>query len=127
MKTSGLDVPKDSIFCAIYDGKSSSGVKEFTTTTVSIRSLGDYLRSEKVQRVAMESTSTYWVPIRDILYEMEFELKLVNPLHIKQQPGRKSDSKDAQWIAELLFKNMLRVSLVPSPQDKLRKSIIEDR
>ncbi|GHT50261.1 hypothetical protein FACS189440_17360 [Bacteroidia bacterium] len=76
MKTSGLDVPKDSIFCAIYDGKSSSGVKEFTTTTVSIRSLGDYLRSEKVQRVAMESTSTYWVPIRDILYEMEFELKL---------------------------------------------------
>ncbi|GHT73611.1 hypothetical protein AGMMS50262_04990 [Bacteroidia bacterium] len=57
MKTSGLDVHKDSIFCAIYDGKSYSGVKEFTTTTVSIRSLGQYLRSEKVKRVAMESTS----------------------------------------------------------------------
>ncbi|KAA6301288.1 MAG: hypothetical protein EZS26_002597 [Candidatus Ordinivivax streblomastigis] len=115
MKTCGLDVHKDSIFCAIYDGKSYSVVKEFTTTTVSIRSLGEYLRLEKVKKVAMESTSTYWVPIWDILYEMEFDLKLVNSLHIKQMPGRKSDSKDAQWIAELLFKNMLRGSLVPSP------------
>ncbi|MDR0606334.1 MAG: IS110 family transposase [Bacteroidales bacterium] len=63
MKTSGLDVYKDSIFCAIYDGKSYSVVKEFSTTTGSIRSLGDYLKSEKVKRVDMESTSTYWIPI----------------------------------------------------------------
>lgn len=115
MKTCGLDVHKDSIFCAIYDGKSYSAVKEFTTTTISIRSLGDYLKSEKVKKVAMESTATYWVPIWDILYEMEFDLTLVNPLHIKQMPGRKSDAKDAQWIAELLFKNLLRGSLVPGP------------
>ena len=115
MKTSGLDVHKDSIFCAIYDGKNYSSVKEFSTTTVSIRSLGDYLRSEKVKKVAMESTSTYWIPVWDILYEMYFELTLVNPLHIKQMPGRKSDAKDAQWIAELLHKNLLRGSLIPSP------------
>jgi transposase len=102
MKTSGLDVHKDSIFCAIYDGKRHSVVKEYSTTTVSIRSLGEYLKSAKVNRIAMESTSTYWVPIWDILYEMGFDLKLVNPLHIKQMPGRKSDAKDAQWIAELL-------------------------
>jgi transposase len=115
MKTSGLDVHKDSIFCSIYDGTSYSSVKEFTTTTLSIRALGEYLQSEKVKKVAMENTSTYWVPVWDILYEMGFELKLVNPLHIKQLPGMKSDSKDAQWIAELLHKNMLRGSLVPSP------------
>jgi transposase len=115
MKTCGLDVHKDSIFCALYDGKSYSVVKEFSTTTGSIRELGSYLQSEKVKKVAMESTSTYWVPIWDILYEMAFDLKLVNPLHIKQLPGRKSDAKDAQWIAELLFKNMLGGSLVPSP------------
>ena len=115
MKTCGLDVHKDSIFCAIYDGKSYSALKEFTTTTTSIRSLGEYLQSEKVKKVALESTATYWVPIWDILYEMEFDLTLVNPLHIKQMPGRKSDAKDAQWIAELLFKNLLRGSLVPSP------------
>ena len=115
MKTSGLDVHKDTIFCAIYDGKSYSAVKEFSTTTVSIRSLGEYLKSESVKKVAMESTASYWVPVWDILYETGFELKLVNPLHIKQLPGRKSDAKDAQWIAELLHKNMLRGSLVPDP------------
>jgi transposase len=115
MKTSGLDVHKDSIFCAIYDGKSHSEVKEFSTTTHSIRSMGEYLESQKVKKVAMESTSTYWVPIWDILYEMGFEQTLVNPLHIKQMPGRKSDSKDAQWIEELLYKKMLKGSLVPSP------------
>jgi transposase len=114
MKTSGLDIHKDTIFCAIYDGKSYSAVKEFSTTTVSIRELGSYLQSEGVKKVAMESTSTYWVPIWDILGETGFDLKLVNPLHIKQMPGRKSDAKDAQWIAELLHKNMLRGSLVPS-------------
>jgi transposase len=115
MKTSGLDVHTDSIFCAVYDGKSYSSVKEFSTATVSIRELSSYLASEKVKKVAMESTSTYRVPIWDILWEAGFELKPVNPLHIKQMPGRKSDAKDAQWIAELLHKNMLRGSLVPSP------------
>ncbi|MDR0507468.1 MAG: IS110 family transposase, partial [Dysgonamonadaceae bacterium] len=89
--------------------------KEITTATDSIRSLGEYLKSEKVKKVAMESTSTYRVPIWDILYEMEFEMKLVNPLHIKQMPGRKSDAMDAQWIAGLLHKNMLRGSLIPLP------------
>jgi transposase len=104
MKTSGLDVHKDTIFCAIYDGKSYSAVKEFSTTTVSIREMGAYLQSEGVKKVAMESTSTYWVPIWDILWDMDFDLKLVNPSHIKQMPGRKSDAKDSQWIAELLHK-----------------------
>ena len=115
MKTSGLDVHKDKIFCAIYDGKNYSEVKEFSTTTLSIYSMGEYLQSENVSKVAMESTSTYWVPVWDLLYEMDFDLKLVNPFHIKQMPGRKSDIKDAQWIAKLLYQNMLSGSLVPSP------------
>jgi len=92
-----------------------SVVKEFTTTTPSIRSLSEYLKSEAVKEVAMESTATYWVPIWDLLWDDGFELTLVNPLHIKQAPGRKSDAKDAQWIAELLWKKMLRASLVPPP------------
>jgi len=115
MKTSGLDVHKDKIFCAVYDGKFYSEVKEFSTTTTSIRSMVEYLQSENVKKVAMESTSTYWVPIWDILLDMGFEQKLVNPLHIKQMPGRKSDVKDAQWIAKLLYQGMLSGSLVPSP------------
>jgi transposase len=95
MKTSGLDVYKDSIFCAIYNGKACSEVKEYVTMTGSIRSIGEYLRSEGVIRVAMESTSTYRGPVWNILLETGFELTLVNPFLIKQMPGRKSDVKDA--------------------------------
>jgi transposase len=115
MKVSGLDVHKDSIFCAIYDGKSYSQVQEYDSTTPKIRQLGEYLRSEGVEKVALESTSTYWVPVWDVLLEMGFELMLVNPFLIKQMPGRKSDIKDAQWISCLLHKGMLRGSLIPSP------------
>jgi transposase len=77
--------------------------------------MGEYLRAEGVRRVAMESTSTYWVPVWDILREMGFELMLCNPYLIKQMPGRKSDVKDAQWIACLLHKGLLRGSMIPSP------------
>jgi len=114
MKTCGLDVHKESIFCAIYDGKSYSEVKEYATTTPDIRQMGEYLREEGVKKVAMESTSTYWVPVWDILLEKGFELMLVNPFQIKQMPGRKSDVKDAQWIACLLHKGMLRGSMIPA-------------
>jgi len=115
MKTCGLDVHKDSIFCAVYNGKDYSEVKEYETTTPKIRQMGEYLLGEGVAKVAMESTSTYWVPVWDILLEMGFELMLVNPFLIKQMPGRKSDVKDAQWIACLLYKGMLRGSMIPSP------------
>jgi transposase len=113
MKVSGLDVHKDSIFCAIYDGKLYSEVKEYDSTTNSIRNLGLFLQGEGVKQVAMESTSIYWTPVWDILEEMGFDLVLVNPFLIKQMPGRKSDVKDAQWIASLLHKGLLRGSMVP--------------
>jgi hypothetical protein len=114
MKTSGLDVHKDSIFCAVYDGKSYSAVKEFSTTTGSIHSPGAYLQSEGVKQAAMESTFTYRVPIWDILWKTGFDLKS-GTLHIRQIPGRKSDAKDTQRIAELLHRHILRSRSVPSP------------
>ena len=79
MKVSGLDVHKDIIFCAIYDGKSYSEVKEYDSTTNSIRQMGEHLKKEGVQHIAMESTSIYWIPVWDILEEMDFDLILVNP------------------------------------------------
>ena len=115
MKTCGLDVHKDNVFCAIYNGKTYSEVKEYDTAPPKIRRMGEYLRVEGVRRVAMESTSTYRVPVWDILYEMGFELMPVNPFLIKQMPCRKSDVKDAQWIACLLHKGLLRGSMIPSP------------
>jgi transposase len=113
-KTSGLDVHKDTIFCGVYNGKTHNEVKEYSTLTDSIRSMGEDLQSEEVEEVAIESTGIYWIPVWNILEEMGFKLLLVNPYLIKQMPGRKSDVKDAQWIATLLHKGLLRGSLVPS-------------
>ncbi len=115
-KTSGLDVHKDTIFCGVYNGKTHNEVKEYSTLTDSIRSMGKDLQSEGVEEVAIESTGIYWIPVWNILEEMGFKLMLVNPYLIKQMPGRKSDVKDAQWIATLLHKGLLRGSLVPSKE-----------
>lgn len=113
MKVCGLDVHKDTIFCAVHNGKKCEEVKDYSTLTCSIRQMGEHLQEQGVLRVAMESTGVYWIPVWNILEDMGFELLLVNPFLIKQMPGRKSDVKDAQWIALLLRKGMLRGSLVP--------------
>ncbi|MEK7226136.1 MAG: IS110 family transposase [Bacteroidota bacterium] len=109
----GLDVHKDTVFCAFYDGEKKSEVKEYATFTSSIKEMGNEIRSHGIKEIAMESTGIYWIPIWNVLEDMGFTLTLVNPYQIKQMPGRKSDVKDAQWIASLLHKGMLRGSLVP--------------
>lgn len=114
MKVSGLDVHKDTIFCGIYNGNKQEKVQEFPTFTQDIIEMGNMLKKAGVKRIAMESTGIYWIPIWNILEDMGFELLLVNPYLIKQMPGRKSDVKDAQWIATLLHKGLLRGSLIPN-------------
>jgi len=113
---SGLDVHKDSIYAAVFKHNLCSEVRIFSTLTSDLKVLSQWLLSEGVESIAMESTGIYWVPIWNILEREKFNLILVNPYFIKQMPGRKTDTKDAQWIAELLSKNLLKGSLVPSPQ-----------
>lgn len=108
----GLDVPKDSIYmCILYENSpkndSVSGV-----LTPELDKLRDLLVSHHVCEVALESTSIYWIPFWNIL-SMDFCMKLVNPYFIKQFPGRKSDVKDAEWIATVLQKGLMRSSYVP--------------
>jgi transposase len=112
----GLDVHKDSIYAALFNGKDRSDVQVFGTFTSQVEELISWLRQHRVKRVALESTGIYWVPIWNLLEAAGFSLTLVNPWFIKQMPGRKSDVKDAQWIATLLFKDMLRKSFVPPRQ-----------
>src|SRR5690606_41202340 len=76
MKTAGLDVHKDSIFCAVFNGKHYSDVEVFETFSTSIRKLGDYLKEAEVKRVALESTSIYWVPVWNILRSEEHTSEL---------------------------------------------------
>jgi transposase len=89
--------------------------------TSELLELGDWLAEQAVTHVAMESTGVYWKPIWNLLEE-SFEILLVNAQHIKQVPGRKTDVKDAEWIAQLLQHGLVRGSFVPStPQRELRE------
>lgn len=110
----GLDVHKDSVFLCIMDVSGIKFESKFGTLTSEIRLMGAKMSEYGVSEVCMESTSVYWIPIWNELCA-DFELKLVNPYFIKQVPGRKSDVKDAQWIAECLYKRMVKGSYVPEP------------
>jgi len=112
-KVCGLDVHKDSVFACILDENGEKIFEgRFGTLTPDLDRLRDVLVEHCAGRVAMESTSIYWMPVWRVL-EFDFELTLVNPYLIKQMPGRKSDIKDAHWIAMCLQKDMLRGSYVP--------------
>jgi transposase len=120
----GLDVHKDSIVACIRrvgdDGRVDEQVNTFATTTAGILKLGEWLSEHQVPIAAMESTGVYWKPLWNLL-EGQLQLILVNPQHIKQVPGRKTDVKDSQWIAQLLSCGLLRPSFVPPrPQRELR-------
>jgi transposase len=111
----GLDVHKDSIFMCILTETGEKTESVFGTTTPELERLRDLLVEHNVGKVAMESTSIYWLPIWRVL-DTDFELKLVNPYFIRQLPGRKSDVKDAHWIAVVLQKELLKDSFVPGPE-----------
>jgi hypothetical protein len=88
--------------------------KTYGTLTPELHSMCEEMVSYGVEEAAMESTATYWMPVWGVLVK-SMKLKLVNPYFIKQLPGRKSDVKDAQWIAECLLKNLIKASFVPEP------------
>jgi len=112
----GLDVHKETIFAAINANGKAGEVKEYSTLTCQVSALSEWLKVNGVTDVAMESTGIYWIPVWNILEAAGFRLILVNPYFIKQMPGRKSDVKDSQWVAQLLAKDMLKSSLIPCHQ-----------
>ena len=125
----GLDVHKDSIYlCIMGHDESIIFQKTYGVLTPDLRQMCHDMIARGVTEAAMESTAVYWIPVWNELFEL-MELKLVNPFFIKQLPGRKSDVKDAQWIAECLLKNLIKGSFVPEPivQDmrKLNRRIFD--
>ncbi len=119
----GLDVHKDSVMACVRHLQGTAvrqEVRQFGTTTAALLELADWLAAEGVTHVAMESTGVYWKPIWNLL-EDRFTVLLVNARDVKQVPGRKTDVKDCQWIAQLLQHGLLRASFVPDrPQRELR-------
>lgn len=123
-RVGGLDLHKKTIFASVRrtsrQGKLEEETRSFGTMTRDLLQMGDWLRAHGVTHVAMEATGVLWKPVWNIL-EGNFELLLVNPRELKQVPGRKSDVKDCQWIAQLLQHGLLRNSFVPPrPQRELR-------
>ena len=111
----GLDIHKDSIYlCIMRHDETIIFENKYGVLTPDLRQMCNDMVERGVTEAAMESTAVYWVPVWNELCE-SMKLKLVNPYFIKQLPGRKSDVKDAQWIAECLLKNLIKGSFVPEP------------
>ncbi|MGA8453344.1 MAG: IS110 family transposase, partial [Candidatus Acidiferrales bacterium] len=116
----GIDVHKESISVCVLlveEGGAKKEVRRFGTMTRDLQVLSLWLEQLGVTHVAMESTGVYWKPVWNVL-EGQFELLLVNAQHIKQVPGRKTDIRDCEWIADLLQHGLLRGSYVPKQEQR---------
>jgi transposase len=120
----GLDVHQASVVACLLvgapGGKAQKEVRTFRTMTASLRELRDWLHAAGCTHVAMESTGVYWQPVYAVLAG-HFELVVGNAHHIKTVPGRKTDVKDSEWLAQLLRHGLIRPSFVPpKPLRELR-------
>lgn len=112
----GLDVHQGTVVACLLIGKAdkrpNKEIKTFRTVTAELLELREWLRQAGCTHVAMESTGVYWKPIYALLEDF-FDLTVGNAQHIKNVPGRKTDVKDAEWIADLLRHGLIRKSFVP--------------
>jgi transposase len=123
-RCAGLDVHKKSVTAAVRiaeGGEVRQSVEEFATTTRGLLELSEFLSRHGVTHVGMEATGVYWRPVWHIL-EGHFTLMLANAAHVKNVPGRKTDVKDAVWLADLMAHGLIRSSFVPpEPVQELRQ------
>jgi len=124
VRCAGLDMHKKSVEACVRRWEASDRLQQETrhwgTMTRDLQAMADWMAAHGVTHVAMESTGVYWKPIYNIL-ETRFTVLLVNARHLKQVPGRKSDIRDCQWIAQLLQHGLLKGSFIPPrPQRELR-------
>lgn len=130
LRCSGLDVHKQTVTACVRlasEGKVTTEVKTFATTTAGLLALADWLAENGVTHVAMEATGVYWKPVWQILSDGDFELLLANAAHVKNVPGRKSDVSDAVWLAELLAHGLLRASFVPDAATQDLRTLLRTR
>jgi transposase len=114
----GMDVHKDSVTACVLlineDGEFRKQTRYFPTMTRGLKEMAAWLASLEVEAAAMEATGVYWKPVWNILEaDKKFQLLLVNAHHVKHVPGRKTDQKDSEWLAELLQHGLLKGSFVP--------------
>jgi len=126
----GLDVHKETVVACIrhmVDGKVTTEVKSFSTTTQELMELSDWLSSQGVTHIAMEATGVFWKPVWHILSDGEFELLLANAAHVKNVPGRKTDVNDATWLADLMAHGLIRASFVADQPTQQMRDLLRTR
>ena len=132
-KCCGIDVHKKLIVACFRQGNKQE-VRDFGATTRELLELADWLKDGECEMVAMESTASYWKPLYNILESSELNAMVVNARHMKAVPGRKTDVKDAEWIADLLQHGLLQASYIPAKDQRelrelvrYRKSLVGER
>jgi len=136
-RCAGLDVHKKTVVTTIMltqaDGSVQEQVRTFSTMTADLLALDDWLRSYGVEVIAMESTGVFWRPVFNLLEDGR-EVILVNAQHMKAVPGRKTDVKDSQWLADLLRHGLLKASFIPPKPirelrdlTRYRKKLVQER
>jgi transposase len=112
-RCAGLDVHKDTVVACARVQRQDPEVRTFATTTSGLLALADWLAQNRCTHVVMESTGVYWKPVWHVLSDGEFALTLANAEHVRNVPGRKTDVKDAVWLADLLAHGLVSASFVP--------------
>ena len=132
-KCCGIDVHKKIIVACFRKGNKQE-VRDFGATTRELLELAEWLKEGGCEMVAMESTASYWKPLYNILESSDLNAMVVNARHMKAVPGRKTDVKDAEWIADLLQHGLLQASYIPAKDQRelrelvrYRKSLVEER
>lgn len=129
LDAAGIDIGAESHWVAVPEGRDPDGrsVREFGSFTADLHALADWLIQCGITTVAMESTGVYWIPLFEILDQRGFHVALVNPHHLKNVPGRKSDVDDCQWIQQLHTYGLLRGSFRPEDQICVLRGYLRQR
>lgn len=125
-RCSGLDVHKKTVVACVRTDQGQQ-TRTYGTVTRELLRLCDWLQQERVSAVAMESTGIYWKPVFNLLESLDVELLVVNAQHIKAVPGRKTDVKDAEWIADLLRHGLLKASFIPDRGQRELRELVRYR
>ncbi len=126
----GLDVHKETVVACVRHmtgGTVKREVRTFKTMTSSLLALSEWLASEGCTHLVMEATGVYWKPVWHILSDGDFALTLANAAHVKNVPGRKTDTNDATWLADLLAHGLVRASFVPDAATQEQRGLLRTR
>jgi len=129
-RAAGLDVHKESIVACVRTvsgRKTTRECRTFDTTTDGLLALLEWLTSCRCEIVAMEATGVFWMPVWKILSDGTFPSIVANAAHIKAVPGRKTDMKDAEWLADLVAFGLIKASFVPDEEQHELRALMRTR